>query len=496
MLKLVAPEVGGVEASDGTLASGPTRSSRAARRWSSTPSRILPSAEGAALLAMRPAARDFVADAFAHQKFIAYVESAMPLLAKAGVADEPRRRLRPPEGRPGLRGVRRHVPQAAVLGPALARPVSVCSEGRTGASGGRQPAVFPPSAGAPDSGLTPAARLRGEIGERPLFAEIVLVGIATSGYGPHGPAKPGRNGTEATSCEEGGRIPMASRRWRWYARILCGLALLPPLLWLLVVLVAPTGWARRQIVARLESRSGRRVTLDGVSVGLMGGIRLTNLQIGSPQGTTDPWLKAADIRLDFGLLEMLGGHCRPARLEVDSVEVRGPPPRRRDDRAGRPDPARAGTSGRRWTDPDARASHHRPAPSGHGRGRRRADPDPPPTAGRRGRGIRGRAAGRHRAAPRFRQWRRVPVRGPGRPDRLGPRRGGPAPRRRRGDQRRDEGPAVCRARPRRHFRRPQGADECRHLRAGPRPDLARLLPRPLRPGRRRRSTGSRSMARR
>jgi AsmA protein len=115
---------------------------------------------------------------------------------------------------------------------------------------------------------------------------------------------------------------MAFRRWRWYARILCGLALLPPLLWLLVVLVAPTGWARRQIVARLESRSGRRVSLEGVSVGLMGGIRLTNLQIGSPQGTTDPWLKAADIRLDFGLFQMLGGHCRPSRLEAGGVEVR------------------------------------------------------------------------------------------------------------------------------------------------------------------------------
>ena len=169
---------------------------------------------------------------------------------------------------------------------------------------------------------------------------------------------------------------MAFRRWRWYVRILCGLALLPPLLWLLVVLVAPTGWARRQIVARLESRSGRRVALDGVSVGLMGGIRLTNLQIGSPQGTTDPWLKAADIRLDFGLL-------RDARRPLPADAARGrrrraarPPPRRRDDRAGRPDPARAGASDRRWTDPDARASRHRPAPSGHGRRSSTSRPGP------------------------------------------------------------------------------------------------------------------------
>ena len=34
-----------------------------------------------------PAARDFVADAFAHGKFIGYVEAALPLFEKAGVSD-------------------------------------------------------------------------------------------------------------------------------------------------------------------------------------------------------------------------------------------------------------------------------------------------------------------------------------------------------------------------------------------------------------------------
>jgi AsmA protein len=115
---------------------------------------------------------------------------------------------------------------------------------------------------------------------------------------------------------------MAFRRWRWYVRIVCGLALVPSLLWILVLLIAPTGWARRQVVAQLESRSGRRVSLDGLSIGLTGKIRLTNLQIGSPRDTGDPWLKAARIQLDFGLLQMLRGHCRPRRLEADGVELR------------------------------------------------------------------------------------------------------------------------------------------------------------------------------
>ena len=48
---------------------------------------LLPSADGAADLAERKAAQDFVSDAFAHCKFIGYVADAQPLLAAAGVAD-------------------------------------------------------------------------------------------------------------------------------------------------------------------------------------------------------------------------------------------------------------------------------------------------------------------------------------------------------------------------------------------------------------------------
>ena len=85
-LKLIAPEVGGVEASDGAwhdadekLEGGPSVLFDAVA--------ILPSKEGASRLATLPAARDFIADATAHRKFIAYVESAAPLLEKAGASN-------------------------------------------------------------------------------------------------------------------------------------------------------------------------------------------------------------------------------------------------------------------------------------------------------------------------------------------------------------------------------------------------------------------------
>jgi AsmA protein len=115
---------------------------------------------------------------------------------------------------------------------------------------------------------------------------------------------------------------MAFRRWRWYVRLLAGLALIPLLLWLVVVAVAPTGWAKRQVVAVLESRSGRSVSLERLSVCPFGGIHLTNLEIGSPHDTNDPWLKAADLRLDLGLLEIFRGRLQPTRMEVDGVQLR------------------------------------------------------------------------------------------------------------------------------------------------------------------------------
>ena len=85
MLKLIAPEVGGVKDSAGTwhdadekLEGGPSVVFDAVA--------ILPSADGAKLLTTLPAARDFVADATAHRKFLAYAATAMPLFEKAGVA--------------------------------------------------------------------------------------------------------------------------------------------------------------------------------------------------------------------------------------------------------------------------------------------------------------------------------------------------------------------------------------------------------------------------
>jgi catalase len=87
LLEIVAPKVGGVQASDGSWI-------EAAQKIDGGPSvlydavALLPSQDGAKLLAKEAAARDFVADAFAHMKFIGYVEPAALLFGNAGIPEE------------------------------------------------------------------------------------------------------------------------------------------------------------------------------------------------------------------------------------------------------------------------------------------------------------------------------------------------------------------------------------------------------------------------
>ena len=87
VVELIAPQIGGALLSDGKLVP-------ADQKIDGGPSVlydavvILASAEGAAQLAANPAAKDFVTDAHAHAKFVAYHPAARPLLEAAGVATE------------------------------------------------------------------------------------------------------------------------------------------------------------------------------------------------------------------------------------------------------------------------------------------------------------------------------------------------------------------------------------------------------------------------
>lgn len=86
-IQVVAPTIGGVDLNDGThvpadhkIDGGPSVLFDAVA--------ILVSDAGAAKIASHAPAKDFISDAFAHMKFIAFNSAAAPLLAKAGVAGD------------------------------------------------------------------------------------------------------------------------------------------------------------------------------------------------------------------------------------------------------------------------------------------------------------------------------------------------------------------------------------------------------------------------
>jgi catalase len=87
MFKLVAPRVGGVETSQGEWLAGD-------EKIDGGPSVLFDvvvlavSEQVATQLANEATARDFVADAYAHVKYIGYVPEAKPLLDKAGVSED------------------------------------------------------------------------------------------------------------------------------------------------------------------------------------------------------------------------------------------------------------------------------------------------------------------------------------------------------------------------------------------------------------------------
>ncbi|MEX2616446.1 MAG: catalase [Alphaproteobacteria bacterium] len=86
-MDIIAPTVGGVTASDGSTVEGD-------EKLDGGPSvlydavAILPSRDGIGDLLPEPAARDFVADAFAHYKFVLFTEPARQLFKKAGLPED------------------------------------------------------------------------------------------------------------------------------------------------------------------------------------------------------------------------------------------------------------------------------------------------------------------------------------------------------------------------------------------------------------------------
>jgi AsmA protein len=96
----------------------------------------------------------------------------------------------------------------------------------------------------------------------------------------------------------------------------------PLILWVAVLLLTPTGWVNRRIVGALEKRTGRPVHLEKVCMHPLGGLRLTNLEIGSPEGGREPWLSCRSLIMNVSLPQILGCELAPSEILVAGARLR------------------------------------------------------------------------------------------------------------------------------------------------------------------------------
>ena len=87
VVEVIAPKIGGVTLDDGSVVTPQYKVDGGPSVLFDFPV-VIVSTLGAETLAKLPPARDFVADAFAHFKFLAYSAEAVPLLEKAGIAED------------------------------------------------------------------------------------------------------------------------------------------------------------------------------------------------------------------------------------------------------------------------------------------------------------------------------------------------------------------------------------------------------------------------
>jgi AsmA protein len=91
---------------------------------------------------------------------------------------------------------------------------------------------------------------------------------------------------------------------------------------MILLLIIPTDWARARFERAVSQATGRSVHLESLRIGVLGGVRLTNLEIGAPKSAKDPWLKVADARLNVTLLQLLFGQAKPTDARVEGISLR------------------------------------------------------------------------------------------------------------------------------------------------------------------------------
>ncbi len=104
---------------------------------------------------------------------------------------------------------------------------------------------------------------------------------------------------------------------------LIGLVFGPPVLWVLLVVLAPTERARVRLEAALKEATGHAVQLHRAALGLFGGLQLRGLEVSVPGHASDPWLHADDVVVDLNPVHLLlTGRGPLTRIEARGVRLR------------------------------------------------------------------------------------------------------------------------------------------------------------------------------
>jgi uncharacterized protein involved in outer membrane biogenesis len=103
---------------------------------------------------------------------------------------------------------------------------------------------------------------------------------------------------------------------------LLGTVLLPPGLWLLLVTLGPTEWARVRVESCVARSTGRPTHLGSLRFRALGGVRLQDLRIEGADSPGEPWLHVEDLRIDIHPLQLLTGRVEPRDIEARGVSAR------------------------------------------------------------------------------------------------------------------------------------------------------------------------------
>ena len=108
-------------------------------------------------------------------------------------------------------------------------------------------------------------------------------------------------------------------RCKWFWLTMLGV---PSLVWVAIVLVTPTGWARSRLTTRIEAATGRVVRIGSVRLGFLGDLKINDLSLAEPSDPGNPWLQVGLTSINVNPLRVMMGCCEPTHVAIDQAQVR------------------------------------------------------------------------------------------------------------------------------------------------------------------------------